>query len=69
MQPGPVPARHMSKRFRMSADGRKIHDVYLFELKKPEESRYAYDYCRLVATIPAANAFRPLAGGGCPHVR
>jgi branched-chain amino acid transport system substrate-binding protein len=50
------------------ADGRKIHDMFLFEVKKPEESKYAWDYYKLRATIPAAEAFRPLKDGGCPLV-
>jgi branched-chain amino acid transport system substrate-binding protein len=50
------------------ADGRKIHDAYLFEVKKPEESKYPGDFYNLRATIPAAEAFRPLKGGGCPLV-
>ena len=48
------------------ADGRKIHDMYLFEVKKPEESKGPWDYYKVRATIPAAEAFRPLADGGCP---
>jgi branched-chain amino acid transport system substrate-binding protein len=51
------------------ADGRKIHDMYLFEVKKPQESKYAGDYYKLRATIPAAEAFRPLKDGGCPLVK
>jgi len=50
------------------ADGRKIHDMYLFEVKKPEQSKGAYDYYNVKATIPAAEAFRPIADGGCPLV-
>jgi branched-chain amino acid transport system substrate-binding protein len=50
------------------ADGRKIHDVYLFEVKKPEESKYPGDFYKTRATIPAAEAFRPLKDGGCPLV-
>jgi branched-chain amino acid transport system substrate-binding protein len=50
------------------ADGRKIHDAYLFEVKKPEESKYPGDFYNLRATIPAAEAFRPLKDGGCPLV-
>jgi branched-chain amino acid transport system substrate-binding protein len=50
------------------ADGRKIHDAYLFEVKKPEESKYPGDVYKLRATIPAAEAFRPLKDGGCPLV-
>jgi branched-chain amino acid transport system substrate-binding protein len=41
------------------ADGRKIHDMYLFEVKKPAESKGPWDYYKLRATIPAAEAFRP----------
>jgi len=50
------------------ADGRKIHDMYLFEVKKPSESKHAGDYYKVRATIPAAEAFRPLKDGGCPLV-
>jgi len=49
-------------------DGRKIHDMYLFEVKKPEESKAPWDYYKLRATIPAAQAFRPLNEGKCPLV-
>ncbi len=51
------------------ADGRKIHPAYLFEVKKPSESKGPWDYYKLRATIPAAEAFRPLADGGCPLVK
>jgi branched-chain amino acid transport system substrate-binding protein len=51
------------------ADGRKIHPAYLFEVKKPEESRGAFDYYKLLQTTPAEEAFRPLSEGGCPLVR
>jgi branched-chain amino acid transport system substrate-binding protein len=50
-------------------DGRKIHDMYLFEVKKPAESKGPYDDYKLRATIPAAEAFRPLDQGGCPLVK
>jgi branched-chain amino acid transport system substrate-binding protein len=49
-------------------DGRKIHDMYLFEVKKPAESKGPWDYYKLRATIPAAEAFRPLKEGNCPLV-
>ncbi len=49
-------------------DGRKIHPVYLFEVKKPAESKAPWDYYKLVATTPADQAFRPLAEGGCSFV-
>ncbi len=47
------------------ADGRGIHPAYLFEVKKPEESKYPGDLYKLRATIPADEAFRPLKDGGC----
>jgi branched-chain amino acid transport system substrate-binding protein len=50
------------------ADGRKIHDMYLLEVKKPEESKGPWDYMKIRATIPATEAFRPLKDGGCPLV-
>jgi branched-chain amino acid transport system substrate-binding protein len=50
-------------------DGRKVHDMYLFEVKKPEESKAPWDYYKVRATIPAAEAFRPLADGQCPLVK
>jgi branched-chain amino acid transport system substrate-binding protein len=49
-------------------DGRKMHDAYLFEVKKPNESKYAGDFYKTRAIIPATEAFRPLKDGGCPLV-
>ena len=51
------------------ADGRKIHDMYLFKVKSPDQSTGPWDYYETVATIPAAEAFRPLADGNCPLVQ
>jgi len=50
------------------ADGRKIHPAYLFEVKKPEESKYPGDDYTQRSTIPADEAFRPLKDGNCPLV-
>ena len=50
-------------------DGRKIHDMYLFEVKKPTESKGPWDLYKQLATIPADQAFRPLNEGGCPLVK
>jgi len=50
------------------ADGRKIHNSYLFEVKKPSESKGPWDYYKVRATVPADQAFRPMAEGGCPLV-
>jgi branched-chain amino acid transport system substrate-binding protein len=51
------------------ADGRKIHPLYLFEVKKPSESKYPGDFYKLLATVPANEAFRPMEDGGCPLVK
>ncbi len=51
------------------ADGRKIHPAYLFEVKKPEESKGPWDYYKLVGTTPADQAFRPLSESACPLVK
>jgi branched-chain amino acid transport system substrate-binding protein len=50
------------------ADGRKIHPMYLFEVKAPADSKGPWDLYKLLDTIPAEQAFRPLAEGGCPFV-
>lgn len=50
-------------------DGRKIHNMYLFEVKKPEESKGEWDLYKTLATVPAEQAFRPLNEGGCPLVK
>ncbi len=51
------------------ADGRKIHPVYLFEVKKPSESKHEWDLYKLLATTPADEAFRPLSDNACPLVK
>ncbi len=50
-------------------DGRKIHPAYLVEVKKPAESKGPWDYYKIRATIPADQAFRPMADGGCSLVK
>lgn len=50
-------------------DGRKLHDMYLFEVKKPAESTGPWDLYKQLATIPANEAFRPLSESECPLVR
>jgi branched-chain amino acid transport system substrate-binding protein len=50
-------------------DGRVIHDMYLFRVKSPEQSKGDWDLYETLATIPAAEAFRPLKDGGCPLVQ
>lgn len=50
-------------------DGRKLHPSFLFQVKKPSESKGAWDYYNLVGTTPADEAFRPMAEGGCSLVK
>ncbi len=51
------------------ADGRKIHPAYLFEVKKPSESKGPWDYYKLIGTTPGDQAFRPLSESACPLVK
>jgi branched-chain amino acid transport system substrate-binding protein len=50
-------------------DGRKLHNMYLFEVKKPAESKYPWDYYKLIKTIPPSEAWRPLDEGGCDFIK
>jgi branched-chain amino acid transport system substrate-binding protein len=50
-------------------DGRAVHDMFVFEVKSPAESKGRYDYYKLVRTIPVEEAFRPLDQGGCKLVQ
>ena len=50
-------------------DGRMLHDMYLVQVKTPAESRYPWDYYKVVATIPGNEAFMPLAKSACPLVK
>ncbi len=58
-----------AKNGRIREDGRMVHDMYLFEVKKPSESKYPWDYYKLVDTVPGAQAFKPLADSACPLVK
>jgi branched-chain amino acid transport system substrate-binding protein len=49
-------------------DGRAVHPMYLLQVKAPDESKDKWDVFKVTATIPAAQAFRPLDQGGCPLV-
>jgi branched-chain amino acid transport system substrate-binding protein len=51
---------------KLRPDGRMVHDVYLVQIKSPEESKGEWDLIKLVAAIPGDQAFRPLNEGGCP---
>src|SRR5437667_1649642 len=50
-------------------DGRMVHDMYLFEVNKPEESKGEWDLYKLLATVPGDQAFRPIEQGGCPFIK
>jgi len=50
-------------------DGRVMHVMHLWQVKAPSEAKYPYDYCKELVSIPAAEAWRPLAEGGCPLVK
>jgi branched-chain amino acid transport system substrate-binding protein len=57
------------KNGKIREDGRMVHDMYLYEVKKPGESNGAWDYYKLVSTIPAEQAFQPLSESKCPLVK
>ncbi len=50
-------------------DGRVMHTMYLWQVKSPEEAKFPHDFCKKVATIAPADAWRPLSEGGCPLVK
>jgi branched-chain amino acid transport system substrate-binding protein len=54
---------------RIREDGRMVHDMYVYQVKTPAESKYAWDYLTLKETIPAAQAFRPLSESSCYLVK
>jgi len=54
---------------KIRADGRMVHDMYLVQVKKPEESKYPWDYYHVRQVIPAEDAFLPLAKSKCPLVK
>ena len=57
------------KNGRVREDGRMVHDMYLFEVKKPAESKEKWDFYKLLATIPGEQAFQPLALSRCPLIK
>ena len=58
-----------AKNGRIREDGRMVHDMYLFEVKKPSESKGRWDDYKLLATIPGDEAFQPLSESRCPLVK
>ena len=58
-----------AKNGQIREDGRMVHDMYLMQVKKPADSKYPWDYYHVRQTIPAAEAFQPLAQSRCPLVK
>ena len=58
-----------AKNGKIREDGRMVHDMYLFEVKKPEQSKNEWDLYNLIATVKGDDAFRPLDQGNCPLVK
>ena len=58
-----------SQNGRVREDGRMVHDMYLVQIKKPEESQYPWDYYKMLNTIPGDKAFKPLSKSTCPLVK
>jgi branched-chain amino acid transport system substrate-binding protein len=58
-----------AKNGRVREDGRFVHDMYVYEVKKPSESKYPWDYYKLRAVIPGDEAYRPLSESKCPLVK
>jgi branched-chain amino acid transport system substrate-binding protein len=58
-----------AKNGRIREDGRMVHDMYLFEVKKPSESKARWDDYKLLATVPGNEAFQPLEASRCPLVK
>ncbi|MGO4570541.1 ABC transporter substrate-binding protein [Microvirga sp. 2TAF3] len=58
-----------AKNGKIRADGRMVHDMYLAQVKAPSESKAAWDYYKILRTVPGEEAFRPLSESDCPLVR
>ena len=58
-----------AKNGRIREDGRMVHDMYVYEVKKPSESKGDWDYYKLREIIPGNDAFRPLSASACPLVK
>jgi branched-chain amino acid transport system substrate-binding protein len=64
-----TPLDYFGKPVAIRADGRVMYELGLYEVKKPEESKYPWDYYKRLATISAEDAFRPMKDAGCPFVQ
>ncbi len=58
-----------AKNGRIREDGRMVHDMYLAQVKKPEESKYPWDYYKILRVIPGEEAYKPLAESDCPYIK
>ena len=58
-----------NKNIKVREDGRVLHEMYLWEVKNSSESKEKYDLCKMVASVPGEEAFRPLKDGGCYFVK
>lgn len=54
---------------KLREDGMMVHDMHLFQVKSPAESKYPWDYYKIVSTVPADKAFAPLSESACPLVK
>jgi branched-chain amino acid transport system substrate-binding protein len=59
----------MTKNGKIREDGRLVRDMYLFEVKKPEESKGEWDLYKLIRTIPGEEAYKRPGGNECPLVK
>jgi len=59
----------MTKNGKLREDGRLERDMYLFQVKTPAESKGKDDIYKLLATVPGAEAYRPMKDGKCPFVK
>jgi branched-chain amino acid transport system substrate-binding protein len=65
-----MPVRDMfAENGKVRVDGRMVHDMYVMQVKTPQESKYPWDYYKILKTIPGDEAFRPLAESECPLVK
>ncbi|WSO36299.1 ABC transporter substrate-binding protein [Comamonas piscis] len=58
-----------TKNGRLREDGMMVHDMYLFQVKSPQESKAPWDYYKVISTVPADKAFLPLSESACPLVK
>jgi branched-chain amino acid transport system substrate-binding protein len=58
-----------TKNGKIRQDGLHVHDMYLFQVKAPGDSKYAWDYYKQIAQVPGSQAFQPLEQSRCPLVK